>query len=400
MASASLAQPERTAPRRTPLRGYLPLSARVWGWPPMALLTATYRRTSSTHLQKHLRDNAEGSAIRATVSRIEFDTNKKAQAKWRELYPETEPAGTFLAKVDVSEIPMDELQASLPAFERLLLAHGYSLYCIDYTQDFSGVFDWEALVDHLCASEGFRNKRRPGLRHARRRAQDIGEHRQFWGPCLHIGVHKQSWVHGPNEVVQQGGLNFEAGEVRKPIGCHLANYADCPNVHLRRTFLHPDVQARGCTRIEVAVRLPRGGPLGGHGHRGGGGSFGPGLPLGSAGGTRPVCGPAARQAVEEHGPVPRLVSCPGQPAAGVDIRHLVRAHDNRPGLGCLGPAHQGKRRQRGDLGEGRRVGRGRLWVPRMPHLLGRHSGSQRGGRRGGTAPMLYQGRRCRHSLGG
>ena len=51
MAGASLAQPERTAPRRTPLRGYLPPSARVWGWPPMVLLAATYRRTSSTHLQ-------------------------------------------------------------------------------------------------------------------------------------------------------------------------------------------------------------------------------------------------------------------------------------------------------------------------------------------------------------
>ena len=79
------------------------------------------------------RDNAEGVAIRATVSRIEFDTDKKAQEKWRELYPETEPAGLFVTKVDVSEIPMVELQASLPAFERLLLANGYGLYCIDYT---------------------------------------------------------------------------------------------------------------------------------------------------------------------------------------------------------------------------------------------------------------------------
>ena len=36
------------------------------------------------------RDNAEGGAVRATVSRIEYDTDKKAQAKWRELYPDTE----------------------------------------------------------------------------------------------------------------------------------------------------------------------------------------------------------------------------------------------------------------------------------------------------------------------
>ena len=104
------------------------------------------------------RDNAEGGTIRATVSRIEYDTDKKAQAKWREIYPDTEPAGLFVAKVDVSEIPMDKLQASLPAFERLLLAHDYGIYCIDYTQDFSGVLDREALVDRLCASEGFREQ--------------------------------------------------------------------------------------------------------------------------------------------------------------------------------------------------------------------------------------------------
>ncbi|MEW8689266.1 MAG: hypothetical protein AB2556_25870 [Candidatus Thiodiazotropha sp.] len=46
--------------------------------------------------------------------------------------------------------------------------------------------------------------------------------------------------------------NFEAGEVCEPIGRHLADYVDCPNKHLRHTFLHPDVQASGCTRIKVS----------------------------------------------------------------------------------------------------------------------------------------------------
>ncbi len=78
-----------------------------------------------------VRDRTEGSAILETVARIEHDTGKKALAKWQELYPETEPAGLFVAKVDVSEIPMDELQASLPAFERQLLRDGYGLYSID-----------------------------------------------------------------------------------------------------------------------------------------------------------------------------------------------------------------------------------------------------------------------------
>ncbi|MEW8688947.1 MAG: hypothetical protein AB2556_24270 [Candidatus Thiodiazotropha sp.] len=47
--------------------------------------------------------------------------------------------------------------------------------------------------------------------------------------------------------------NFEAGEVREPIGGYLADYVDCPNEHLRRTFLHPDEQAQGCTCIEVSL---------------------------------------------------------------------------------------------------------------------------------------------------
>ncbi|MEW8689273.1 MAG: hypothetical protein AB2556_25910 [Candidatus Thiodiazotropha sp.] len=50
---------------------------------------------------------------------------------------------------------MDELQASLPAFERQLLAHCYGLYSINYMQDFSGVLDLETLVEHLCTFAGF-----------------------------------------------------------------------------------------------------------------------------------------------------------------------------------------------------------------------------------------------------
>ena len=85
--------------------------------------------------------------------------------------------------------------------------------------------------------------------------------------------------------------------------------------------------------------------------------------------SRPVCSPTARQAVGELGCVPRPVPRPSRPTAGLHIRSLVRAHDNRPGLGSQGPANQGTRRQRGNMGEGRRMGRG--WdrsdaIPRMP----------------------------------
>ena len=98
------------------------------------------------------------SAIRSTIARIERDTNRQALERWKELYPSIEPAGIFVAKVNVSEIPIQELQNNLPAFQRLLLANGFGLYCIDYTQDFSGVLDRATLVDYLCNEKGFREQ--------------------------------------------------------------------------------------------------------------------------------------------------------------------------------------------------------------------------------------------------
>ena len=56
-----------------------------------------------------------------------------------------------------------------------------------------------------------------------------------------------------NKAVQQSRLYFEGGEVLQPIGGHQAEYVDCPNKHLWKTFLHLDVQKRGCTRIEVSL---------------------------------------------------------------------------------------------------------------------------------------------------
>ena len=73
-----------------------------------------------------------------------------------------------------------------------------------------------------------------------------------------VGDHVCTWLHEArghtvrtkiyNKVVSQ----YEAGEVNESFGGHLADYVDCPNQHMRRTFEHPAVQARGCTRIEAS----------------------------------------------------------------------------------------------------------------------------------------------------
>ena len=99
--------------------------------------------------------DTRSSTIRATIARIEKDTLYKANRKWKEIHPQKEIAGYFVAKCDVSEVPLEELHSGLHVFEKCLVGYGYGIYSIDYTQDFSGVLDRKALVDNL----GFRKAR-------------------------------------------------------------------------------------------------------------------------------------------------------------------------------------------------------------------------------------------------
>lgn len=56
-----------------------------------------------------------------------------------------------------------------------------------------------------------------------------------------------------NKVYNKIVSNYEAGEIRGEFGCHLADYVACTNTHLRPTFHHSNVQARGCNMIDVSV---------------------------------------------------------------------------------------------------------------------------------------------------
>ena len=189
------------------------------------------------------------STIRATIAKIEKNTFHNAKRKWEEIHPQKKIAGYFVAKCDVSEVLLEELHRGLHVFEKCLEGYGYGIYSIDYTQDFSGVLDRKVLVDHL----GFRKagdfctaigKKEPTILE---NTDNVGEHVCTWISTTEEGHTTRTKIY--NKSIS----NFEAGEIREPVGGHLAEYADCPNQHLRKTFLHPDVQARGCTRIEVSV---------------------------------------------------------------------------------------------------------------------------------------------------
>ena len=193
--------------------------------------------------------NPGSSTIRATIAKIEKDTFYNAKRKWGEIHPQKKIAGYFVAKCDVSEVPLEELHGGLHVFEKCLEGYGYGIYSIDYTQDFSGVLDRKALVGQL----GFRKagdfctaigKKEPTILE---NTDNVGEHVCTWISTTEEGHTARTKIY--NKVVS----NFEAGEIREPVGGHLAEYADCPNQHLRKTFQHPDVQARGCTRIEVSL---------------------------------------------------------------------------------------------------------------------------------------------------
>ena len=190
---------------------------------------------------------SRGSKIVETIAKIESDTRQRARRQWKRLFPEKEVFACFVAKVDVSAVDIGHLQERLPTLARLLESRGDSMYEIDYTQNFSGMVDRNALVSHLLANgfamQGSGEYSDKGTILANRRS--VGEHVCTW---LHTerGYTVRTKIY--NKLVSQ----FEAGEVNETFGGHLGDYVDCPNQHMRRTFEHPAVQARGCTRIEVS----------------------------------------------------------------------------------------------------------------------------------------------------
>ena len=182
-----------------------------------------------------------------TIAKIESDTGQRARRQWKKLFPEKEVYACFVVKIDVSEVEIAYLQEHLPTLARLLESRGDSMYEIDYTQDFSRMVDRNALVSHLLAN-GFE-------------MQGSGIHSDK-GTILDntssVGDHVCTWIHtarghtARTKIYNKAVSQLEAGEVNETFGGHLADYVDCLNQHMRRTFEHPAVQARGCTRIEVS----------------------------------------------------------------------------------------------------------------------------------------------------
>ena len=160
-------------------------------------------------------------------------------------------AAIFVAKVDLSEYNLEETREMLPRLRTFLEANAYGIYSIDYTQDVSGTMDRKKLVEHLqsvgCVEQGtFGDALDSREATILDNTKSVGEH-----VCTWIHTYKEHTIREKlyNKIVCQ----FEAGKVQQNFGGHLAEFAACPNKHLRKTFEHAASKERGITRLEISI---------------------------------------------------------------------------------------------------------------------------------------------------
>ena len=187
------------------------------------------------------------SSILKTIAEIE--KNKAVRQKWEERTLNNAFA-VFVVKVDVSNIPIQELQKYIKELEQALFTIGYYIYCVDYTRDFSGTMDKEELIKYLIEEEDFKvegdtsdmDKNNIVLKNNNSVGRNVLTYlRRDRGSMQRVKFY--------NKIVS----NLEAGEVRNNFGGHIFDYVYSSNERLRRLFWHPDTKKRGITRIEVSL---------------------------------------------------------------------------------------------------------------------------------------------------
>ena len=189
-----------------------------------------------------------------TIEAIERKSNNECIDQWRYITNE-DPTACFVAKLDVSKVPIQKLHRHLHTFQKHLLAIGYNLYCVDYTQDFSGTLSRTNLISFLM-SQGYQLQSNLHFGFISAFNEDTPT---ILENTSSVGNNVCTWISTENEKTIRVKLynkivsNFEAGEVQSQFGGHLADYADCSNEHTRQTFTHTKVQERGCTRVEISL---------------------------------------------------------------------------------------------------------------------------------------------------
>ena len=189
----------------------------------------------------------QNSSILKTIAGIE--KNHPIRKKWEERTL-SQAFAVFVVKVDVSNIPIQELQKYINELERSLFTIGYYIYCVDYTRDFSGTMDKEELTRYLLEEENFKME---GEQSDDYKNNIILNNNSSVGRNVLTYIRKDGdnfvrtkWY---NKIVS----NLEAGEVRANFGGHIFDYVYSSNERLRRLFWHPDIKKRGLSRLEVSL---------------------------------------------------------------------------------------------------------------------------------------------------
>ena len=211
-------------------------------------------------IQNTIRTDTNGS-ISKTIEAIERATNGETRKKWLQLYrggdyiqniqEQKEVCAIFVAKIDLSVYTLQRVEEALPTIHAALLGLGMGIYAIDYTRDFSGTMDRTKIVRHL-EEQGFVEQGDFGEAIANRQGTILDNTKS-------VGNHVCTWVHEyEGHTIRQKLYNkfvcqVEAGKVQQVLGGHIAEYAACPNPHLRETFEHEAAKARGISRIEISI---------------------------------------------------------------------------------------------------------------------------------------------------
>ena len=76
-------------------------------------------------------------------------------------YPNTISIAIVVCKIDLADIPIEELLRRLPEFLKRLQRNGIGFYCIGCTRDFCICLDRKAFLDHLVSEHDFLQQKVP-----------------------------------------------------------------------------------------------------------------------------------------------------------------------------------------------------------------------------------------------
>ena len=219
----------------------------------------------------------ENSTIYQTLKHIERRTNKKAFNGYKKRYDCENPVAVIKYKVNTSRLPLKKVLNNLNKLEDNLSGHGAGLMTIDYTRDLSGVLEKERLVNHFLKlgfiEQSSSEEEKYYIINEFTRFKTWNEktvknedENEFKGKIIIIDSDATCGRNTFKYIKNIGSVccvvkyynkivsNFEAGDVQKKIGTHLAEYAFThSDEHLEKTFRHPDVIERGMTRLEISI---------------------------------------------------------------------------------------------------------------------------------------------------